>query len=119
MNRSNFMKSVGIALLSSQGLELWAQPKEKISLKKIMKAFEVKYICESPSKALTTCLFTKKTFGWDKYLTKELGLDSLDTVEFIMQLEKDFDISIKDEDAAEVQTPRQAAILVHRYVNAK
>lgn len=35
---------------------------------------------------------------------KDLGADSLDTVELIMELEKQFDISIEDSDAEKIQT---------------
>ncbi len=40
----------------------------------------------------------------DANFTKDLGADSLDTVELIMQLEKQFDISIEDSDAEKIQT---------------
>lgn len=36
--------------------------------------------------------------------TKDLGADSLDTVELIMEFEKEFDITIEDEDAEKIQT---------------
>ncbi|NGP86936.1 acyl carrier protein [Fodinibius halophilus] len=36
--------------------------------------------------------------------TNDLGADSLDTVELIMEFEKDFDISIPDEDAENIAT---------------
>lgn len=36
--------------------------------------------------------------------TNDLGADSLDTVELIMEFEKEFDISIPDEDAEEIAT---------------
>lgn len=36
--------------------------------------------------------------------TNDLGADSLDTVELIMEFEKEFDISIPDEDAEKIQT---------------
>lgn len=36
--------------------------------------------------------------------TNDLGADSLDTVELIMEFEKEFDISIPDEDAENIQT---------------
>jgi acyl carrier protein len=35
---------------------------------------------------------------------KDLGADSLDTVELIMEFEKEFDIAIPDEDAEKIQT---------------
>ena len=36
--------------------------------------------------------------------TKDLGADSLDTVELIMEFEKAFDIQIPDEDAEKITT---------------
>lgn len=36
--------------------------------------------------------------------TKDLGADSLDTVELIMEFEKEFDITIEDSDAEKIQT---------------
>lgn len=36
--------------------------------------------------------------------TNDLGADSLDTVELIMEFEKEFDISIPDEEAEKIQT---------------
>ena len=40
--------------------------------------------------------------------TNDLGADSLDTVELIMEFEKEFDLSIPDEQAEEIQTVGQA-----------
>ncbi|MEL7377596.1 MAG: acyl carrier protein, partial [Bacteroidota bacterium] len=40
--------------------------------------------------------------------TTDLGADSLDTVELIMEFEKEFDISIPDEKAEEIKTVGQA-----------
>ncbi len=36
--------------------------------------------------------------------TNDLGADSLDTVELIMEFEKEFDLSIPDEQAENIQT---------------
>ena len=36
--------------------------------------------------------------------TKDLGADSLDTVELIMEFEKEFNLSIEDDDAEKIQT---------------
>lgn len=36
--------------------------------------------------------------------TKDLGADSLDTVELIMEFEKEFDLSIDEADAEKIQT---------------
>lgn len=40
----------------------------------------------------------------DANFTKDLGADSLDTVELIMEFEKEFDITIEDSDAEKIQT---------------
>ncbi len=40
--------------------------------------------------------------------TNDLGAGSLDTVELIMEFEKEFDISIPDEEAEKIQTVGQA-----------
>lgn len=40
----------------------------------------------------------------DANFTNDLGADSLDTVELIMEFEKEFDISIPDEDAESIAT---------------
>jgi len=40
--------------------------------------------------------------------TNDLGADSLDTVELIMEFEKEFNVSIPDEDAEKIGTVSQA-----------
>lgn len=40
--------------------------------------------------------------------TNDLGADSLDTVELIMEFEKEFDIAIPDEEAEKIQTVGEA-----------
>jgi len=40
--------------------------------------------------------------------TNDLGADSLDTVELIMEFENEFDLSIPDEQAENIQTVGQA-----------
>lgn len=42
--------------------------------------------------------------GNEANFTNDLGADSLDTVELIMEFEKEFDISIPDEDAENIAT---------------
>lgn len=44
--------------------------------------------------------------------TNDLGADSLDTVELIMELEKEFDLSIPDEAAEKIQTVGQAVAYI-------
>ena len=40
--------------------------------------------------------------------TNDLGADSLDTVELIMEFEKEFDVNIPDDEAENIQTVGQA-----------
>jgi acyl carrier protein len=49
--------------------------------------------------------------------TNDLGADSLDTVELIMEFEKEFDISIPDEQAENIQTVGQAIEFVESASN--
>ena len=49
--------------------------------------------------------------------TNDLGADSLDTVELIMEFEKEFNISIPDEDAEKIGTVGQAVSYLKENVN--
>jgi len=51
----------------------------------------------------------------EAHFVNDLGADSLDTVELIMEFEKEFDISIPDEDAEKIQTVGDAI----KYVEEK
>jgi acyl carrier protein len=46
----------------------------------------------------------------------DLGADSLDTVELVMELEEEFDISIPDEDAEKIQTVGEAIKYIEEHV---
>ncbi|MBC8112645.1 MAG: acyl carrier protein [Verrucomicrobia bacterium] len=48
--------------------------------------------------------------------TNDLGADSLDTVELIMEFEKEFSISIPDEQAENIQTVGQAVAYLEENV---
>lgn len=50
--------------------------------------------------------------------TNDLGADSLDTVELIMEFEKEFDISIPDEQAENIQTVGQAISYLESQIQA-
>jgi len=50
----------------------------------------------------------KEEVSPDSNFIDDLGADSLDTVELIMELEKEFDISIPDEDAEQIATVGKA-----------
>jgi len=49
--------------------------------------------------------------------TNDLGADSLDTVELIMEFEKEFNVSIPDDQAENIQTVAQAVAYLEE--NAK
>ncbi|HMX40767.1 MAG TPA: acyl carrier protein [Saprospiraceae bacterium] len=49
---------------------------------------------------------------------QDLGADSLDTVELIMEFEKEFDVSIPDEQAEKITTVGQAIDYLEANVNA-
>ena len=51
----------------------------------------------------------------DASFTNDLGADSLDTVELIMEFEKEFDVTIPDEDAEKISTVGDAV----DYLNQK
>ena len=46
----------------------------------------------------------------------DLGADSLDTVELVMELEEEFDITIPDEDAEQIQTVGQAIEYIEKHI---
>jgi acyl carrier protein len=56
-----------------------------------------------------------KSITPDAKFIDDLGADSLDTVELIMQFEEDFDIEIPDEDAEKILSVNQAV----DYINTK
>ena len=49
--------------------------------------------------------------------TNDLGADSLDTVELIMEFEKEFDIQIPDDKAEGIQTVGDAVAYIESNVN--
>ena len=49
--------------------------------------------------------------------TNDLGADSLDTVELIMEFEKEFNIAIPDDQAESIQTVGDAVSFIEKNVN--
>ncbi|KAL0073194.1 NADH dehydrogenase 1, alpha/beta subcomplex subunit 1 NDUFAB1/ACP [Phycomyces blakesleeanus] len=53
--------------------------------------------------------------GLDAHFVKDLGLDSLDTVEVVMAIEEEFSVEIPDKEADEIKTAKQAIeYIAHR-----
>ncbi|QJC31122.1 acyl carrier protein [Enterobacteriaceae endosymbiont of Macroplea mutica] len=53
----------------------------------------------------------------DANFTKDLGADSLDTVELIMALEEEFNTEITDEDAEKITTVKDAIHYINNLYN--
>jgi len=58
----------------------------------------------------------KSQIGGETSFVNDLGADSLDTVELVMEFEDEFDISIPDEDAEKIQTVGQAIAYVEAHL---
>ena len=54
----------------------------------------------------------------DASFTNDLGADSLDTVELIMEFEKEFDVTIPDEDAEQIATVGDALSYLRQRTDA-
>jgi acyl carrier protein len=55
----------------------------------------------------------------DANFIKDLGIDSLDYAELVMEFEQAFDIRIPDNDAENLQTMKQAVIYIENKINKK
>jgi len=53
------------------------------------------------------------------HFTKDLGLDSLDTVELVMAFEDEFNIEIPDAEAEKIHTTADAVAFIAGHPNAK
>jgi len=54
----------------------------------------------------------------DTSFIQDLGADSLDTVELVMELEEEFDINIPDDAAEKIQTVGQVIDFIEKEQNA-
>ncbi|WP_185882888.1 acyl carrier protein [Blattabacterium cuenoti] len=61
----------------------------------------------------------KKEIFSNSSFTNDLGADSLDIVELIMEFEKEFDISISDEKAEKITTVGEAIIAIKDLIYEK
>ena len=61
----------------------------------------------------------KDQISRDTSFVNDLGADSLDTVELVMELEEEFDINIPDDAAEKIQTVGQAIEHIEKAVGEK
>jgi len=61
----------------------------------------------------------KEKITADTSFVNDLGADSLDTVELVMELEEEFDINIPDDAAEKIQTVGQAVKYIEEGIKAK
>jgi len=54
----------------------------------------------------------------DASFVEDLGADSLDTVELVMELEDEFDMSIPDDEAEKIQTVGQAIDYIKAHLDS-
>ena len=55
----------------------------------------------------------------EAHIVNDLGADSLDTVELVMEFEEEFDITIPDEEAEKIQTVGQAIDYIEQHAHSK
>lgn len=55
----------------------------------------------------------------DANLVRDLGIDSLDYAELVMEFEQSFDIRIPDEDAEKLATVKEAANYIEKKISEK
>ena len=60
----------------------------------------------------------KEQINNETSFVNDLGADSLDTVELVMELEEEFDINIPDDAAEKIQTVGQAIAYIEKSVTA-
>ena len=61
---------------------------------------------------------SKEQINDETSFVNDLGADSLDTVELVMELEEEFDINIPDDAAEKIQTVGQAIEYIEKAVAA-
>lgn len=55
----------------------------------------------------------------ESHFIRDLGADSLDTVELIMELEREFNLSIVDEEAEKIQTVADTIQYIQKKISAR
>ena len=73
-----------------------------------------KKVCEIVAEQLGA---DREKVGPETSFVNDLGADSLDTVELVMELEEEFDINIPDDAAEKIQTVGQAIDFINEAVS--
>ena len=60
----------------------------------------------------------KKEISRDTSFVNDLNADSLDTVELVMELEDEFDLTIPDEEAEKLKTVGEAIDYIQKHIEA-
>ena len=79
-------------------------------------------MADSPEAKVTEIIINELGVEADKVtpdasFVEDLGADSLDTVELVMELEEEFDINIPDDAAEKIQTVGQAIDFIEQAEN--
>lgn len=61
----------------------------------------------------------EKKITMETHFMNDLGADSLDTVELVMDFEKEFNVAISDEDAEKISTVRHAFEYMQKHLPVK
>ncbi len=59
----------------------------------------------------------KEKISLDSHFIADIGFDSLDIVEFVMQVEDEFNISVSDEDSESIKTVGDAVKVIQKLIS--
>lgn len=114
MKRRTFLKSSALLLPV-----ITAFPAQAFSMGQAHqpRQFTQKEVDEAVKKIVTDHIRKGSKFTWDGDFVKSMGMDSLDTVEVIMAVEKVFNTRVPDVIAERVRSPRQMADILFSGLN--
>jgi acyl carrier protein len=102
--------------MTGRGGELFSPPIRSVLIRRIVKVASVEErVIEIVGEQLGV---SKDQISRETSFVNDLGADSLDTVELVMELEEEFDINIPDDAAEKIQTVGQAIDHIEAAVSA-
>ncbi|XP_065874738.1 acyl carrier protein 1, chloroplastic [Euphorbia lathyris] len=126
------MASISASCLRFQPLLLQSQTSTKSNLKMVSvnwakKAYRFRVSCAAkPETVEKVCGIVRKQLALAPEISltpeskfSDLGADSLDTVEIVMGLEEEFDISVEEDSSQNITTVQEAADLIEKLVEKK